>query len=211
MSNDNPSAEPKCRHYDIDNNGFCRDCGARAAISLDLPSRQAVEFVPTPRGDHRACAEQTAGKPFDSWQQEKLANPALAARYLAGVSQEAPERFVAALHNVIRAQQPVAEQTAGARAALVEEIVTRHGAVYVDGWGFMTTSEHLEQAVREALDAGAAHLAQQNEALKAAESLLADAVIILETLWDARMTMGTITSTKPTIDAIRAYQKARQH
>jgi probable addiction module antidote protein len=61
---------------------------------------------------------------FDSWEQEKLSNPALAARYLSAILEQAPEQFAAGLGNVARAHQitSVAEQAGTARETLYRSL-----------------------------------------------------------------------------------------
>lgn len=57
---------------------------------------------------------------FDSWQLEKLSDPALAARYLSAVLENSPEQFVAALGTVARAHHisTIAEQAGTARETI---------------------------------------------------------------------------------------------
>ncbi len=61
---------------------------------------------------------------FNSWELEKLSDPALAARYLSALLEHAPEQFVAGLGNVARAHQiaSVAEQAGTARETLYRSL-----------------------------------------------------------------------------------------
>lgn len=61
---------------------------------------------------------------FDSWQLEKLSDPARATRYLSTILEEAPEQFIAGLGNVARAHHisTVAEKAGTARETLYRSL-----------------------------------------------------------------------------------------
>jgi probable addiction module antidote protein len=61
---------------------------------------------------------------FDSWQEEKLSDPALATRYLTAVLEEAPQQFLVALGKVARASQMsvVAKKSGVAREHLYQSL-----------------------------------------------------------------------------------------